>query len=110
MNMHGLRTARDLDFIIDPTLFAELEKQGWKRGRQGSASYALENGDAEVWADWSTDGSGQPDYAALLPYTEVRDGVRMVTLDYLVQRKLERNTEKDRVDVEAITKYMEAAK
>lgn len=103
---HGIREARDIDVIVTAELFAMLEKDdNWVRGRQGSASYALERGDAEVWKDWSTDGTGRPKYEDLLPDTELIEGIRFVTLEYLERRKSERGTEKDMDDIRKIHEY-----
>jgi hypothetical protein len=103
---HGIRSARDVDLIVPESLFAELEQNiSWKRGTQGSASYALEKGDAEVWTDWSTDGTGHPAYNELLPDTELIHGVRFITLEYLEKRKTERGTPKDVEDIRKIHEY-----
>lgn len=107
LELHGIREARDIDLVVDTATFAQLERDGWKHGGQGSSSYCLEKGQAEVWADWSTDGSGHPDYHDLLEVSEPFDGVRAVKLDYLKKRKLERGTEKDLRDIEAIEKHKE---
>ena len=103
---HGIRDARDIDLVVTAELFDILAKDDtWKRGREGSASHALERGDTEVWTDWSTDGSGHPTYEDLLPDTEIIDGVRFVTLEYLEKRKVERSDEKDKEDIRSIHEY-----
>lgn len=103
---HGIREARDVDLVVTAELFAMLEKDAsWKHGLQGGSSYALQKGDTEVWKDWSTDRSGHPTYHDLLPYTEVIDGIRFVTLEYLSKRKAERGDEKDLEDIRKIHDY-----
>jgi len=105
---HEIRQARDVDLVVPKSLFAKLEQDAmWKRGFQGSASYALEKGDVEVWTDWSTDGTGHPTYEDLLKVSELIDGIRFITLEYLEKRKLERGTEKDLLDVRKIHEYKE---
>lgn len=106
---YGIRDARDIDVVVEPEVFAELENEGvWHVGFQGSSSYALQKDDIEVWADWSTDGSGHPTYADLLPMTIEIEGVRFVTLDYVEQRKRERGSEKDIEDIRRIHEYRAA--
>ena len=103
---HGIREARDVDLVVTRAVFAALEDNiSWKRGRQGSASYALVKGDIEVWTDWSTDGTGHPTYDDLLSDTEIIDGVRFVTLEYLRTRKMERSSDKDIDDIRKIDEY-----
>lgn len=101
-----IREARDIDLVVAHSVFTALEEDpSWKRGLQGSSSYALEKDDIEVWTDWSTDGTGHPTYEDLLPDTEYIDGVRFVTLDYLQRRKLERGSDKDFDDIRKIDEY-----
>ena len=106
MALKGLRAARDIDVVVTDALFQQLAAAGWKRGKQGSSSYALIRGDVEVWMDWSVDGTGRPTFEDLLPNTQLEAGIRFVTLVYLRQRKLERGTEKDKQDVELIDDYL----
>lgn len=104
--VRGIREARDVDLVVPDPVFQMLERDlSWKRGLQGSASYALEKGDIEVWTDWSTDGTGRPTYEDLLPDTEVIDGVRFVTLEYIKARKIERGSDKDLEDIRKIDEY-----
>lgn len=103
---HNIREARDIDLVVDSSLFAELEANGdWQQGRQGGASYALEKGDIEVWKDWSVDNSGYPDYSDLLEVSEAIEGIRFVTLEYLAARKRERGELKDQEDIRRIDEY-----
>lgn len=110
LELHGLRQANDVDLVVSEDVFWELEKSGWKQGTTGSSSYSLEKDGAEVWMDWSTDGTGHPNYDDLLLFSEMVHGIRVVTLDYLKQRKLERGLEKDLRDVETIENYQKGTK
>lgn len=104
--VHGIRRARDIDLVVTKPVFAVLERDNtWKRGFQGSSSYALEKGNIEVWTDWSTDGTGHPTYEDLLLDSELIDGVRFVTLEYVRARKLERGSDKDLEDIRKIDEY-----
>lgn len=106
--IHGIREARDVDLVVPPDVFVELEKSGeWHKGFIGSSSYALERGSAEIWVDWSTDGTGHPTYEDLLSDSEIIDGVRFVTLEYLEKCKAERGSEKDMEDIRKIHEYRE---
>lgn len=110
LELHGLRQANDVDLVVSEDVFLELEKSGWKQGTTGSSSYSLEKDEAEAWLDWSTDGTGRPNYDDLLLFSEMVHGIRAVTLDYLKQRKLERGLEKDLRDVETIENYQKGTK
>lgn len=107
MDLHGLRMARDIDLVVDADLFESLESsKEWRRGKDGSSSYSLENDDIEIWTDWSTDGTGSPDYGELLKSSEVIDGIRTVTLDFLKMKKRESGRRKDIEDIKEIDKII----
>lgn len=107
LDMRGIRHARDVDLVVTPTIFKQLEQTGdWSVGARKSHTYSLVNRDREVWMDWSTDGTGHPNYNDLLASTELIDGIRVVTLDYLMVRKAERGTQKDLADISLIKQYL----
>lgn len=104
--LHGLREAGDIDLIVTRQLFDKVENDtSWKLGKQGSPSHALVKGEAEIWPDWSVDGSGHPNYEDLMVVSEVINGIRVVSLDYLVVRKRERGLAKDLEDINLIERY-----
>lgn len=108
--LHDIRDARDIDLVVTSDVYDMLLEWGWDKGKQGSSSVALERDDFEIWTDWSTDGSGHPDYKDLTAHTEIIEGIRCVTLDYLLSRKQERNSEKDKRDIGLILAYQQERK
>lgn len=111
MEIHNIRTAKDIDIVVDDYLYKELKKRGWKRKwnfKRVFTCKALKQGSNEaftnlLWKDY------QIKTADLIKNAELVEGIPFMSLkDYLFYKKhLPR--EKDKRDVELIEKYLNSS-
>ena len=97
----GIRESDDVDIIVSPKLFAELEQQaGWEHyTRQGQT--LIRRGMLDIGTAW-----GEYDVATVRPFTTVIDGLRYVSLANLRQWKQHNARPKDLQDVTLIDTYL----
>lgn len=111
MEAHGIRQARDIDVVVDPELFEDLEQQGWvpyspKPAFMGETWGRLEKDDVQVNSELSWNGELFAETRDLIDNAEMIEGFPFSPLEILAMWKRARGREKDLRDVELITSYL----
>lgn len=103
----GMRRSSDVDLVVSSSVFADMASdERWQACKSGEETY-FRSGEIEAWSDWY-DETGWLGYDQLLGSTEVHDGVRFMSLDFMERWKRWKGREKDMNDLELIRKYREA--
>lgn len=99
--VRGLKEPGDLDIIVTKKLWNEL-KDKYELVKKKDYEYLTING-IDIFYDWT-----HPDYDLdkLIKESEIIQGIRFVKLETVLAWKKKRNNEKDKKDVELITKYL----
>jgi len=106
LDAHGIRQADDIDLAVSAGLFESFEgSEDWRPHRSGWGELYYRQGDCEAWAGWTEPGSDKPLYDDLLPYTQLIDGVRYMTLEYVRNWKEKKGRDKDLRDIKLIDEY-----
>lgn len=105
MALAGIRESSDIDMLVTPELFADLEKQGWKKLHKAPGDEPLVSGDFEVHARWDFS-SHQPSLSQLLATATVVDGVPFTALEEVKKWKQSSGRPKDLVDIGLIDSYL----
>jgi hypothetical protein len=111
MEAHGIRPARDIDVVVDPELFDDLEQQGWvpyspKPDFMGETWGRLEKDDVQVNSEISWRGELFAETRDLIDNAEMIEDFPFAPLEILAMWKRARAREKDLRDVELITNYL----
>lgn len=95
---NGLREANDIDLVVTSELFEKLLKSGdYEHGKTEDGPW-LRKDDVEIWLNWLPGN----DFVFLMDDSVIVDGVRFVSPKFLIERKLERGTDKDLNDVQLL--------
>jgi hypothetical protein len=102
----GIRKAEDIDLLVSPELFAELEqKRGWARNEKYHTT--LENSDRGAGAKQTLDFMKENyTLAELLPKAYVWEGIPIMSLETLREAKVQLGREKDFRDIQLIEAYL----
>jgi len=109
----GIRKSNDIDVTVTAETYIHLSKEASFHEKQHHGHPVLVAGDLEVGTNWIVLGKNQT-LDDLVKHSLILDGVRYVTLDFLLAVKrswLEEDDEvrpKDRVDVQLIENYLTA--
>lgn len=105
LELLGVRKAGDIDLLVSPALFKELEeKRGWVRNAQYPTT--LDTPDHSAGAKQSLDFMKENyTLADLLPNAYIRDGIAFMSLEQLREAKIQLGREKDVHDLQLIDKY-----
>ena len=95
---HGIRDVDDLDIIVKPELWQELEKKYPKLNEK-----EIKIGNIEIFNSWKP---WFDDVNKLIDDSEIIDGYRFVKLKYVLGWKRTFGREKDQKDVKKIEDYM----
>lgn len=96
----NIRTASDIDIVVSLQLFARLKDiDGFQLIVDERGEHFVKD-DVEVWQDWPP-----KSYAELAQTSQNIDGISFVATDFLIQKKLERGTDKDIEDVASLKEY-----
>lgn len=111
MEAHGIRKARDIDLVVSPELFEDLEQQGWrpylpKPSFMGETWGRLEKDDIQVNSEISWAGVRFAETQELIDNAEIIQDFPFAPLEVLAAWKKARGREKDIRDVELITRYL----
>jgi hypothetical protein len=102
LDAYGLRGANDIDLVVTPALFSQLEALGtYEKGSRGAEQYLI-NDDVDIWQSW---GEGN-DFAKLHSSGVMVDGIMFVNPQFLIEQKRERGTEKDLRDIALLEGYL----
>lgn len=101
-----IRQADDIDLIVTPDVFAELEASGeWTRKDFDDGTYYLLNGIYELGMDWDSVDI-QPNLDDLKADQIVIEGVPFVSAQRLMSWKRKKGTKKHLKDVKLIEAYL----
>ena len=106
MEILGIRKAQDIDILVSPELFYELEHvRGWKRNEKYPTT--IDNSDHTVGAKQSLEFMKE-NYTLIeaLPRATVIEGISFMSLEMLLDAKKQLGREKDLKDIELITEYL----
>lgn len=102
LDAYGLREANDIDLVVTAALFGELEASGaYEKGMKGDEAYLVGDG-IDIWQSW---GQGN-DFTQLRSSGVTIEGIVFVNPQFLIERKLERGTEKDKHDIALLEGYL----
>lgn len=102
LDAYGLREANDIDLVVTPALFSQLEASGmYEKGARGTEQYLI-NDDVDIWQSW---GEGN-DFAKLHSGGVTVDGIMFVDPQFLIEQKRERGTDKDMRDIALLEGYL----
>ena len=110
LEMLGIREAQDIDILVSPELFKNLEeKDGWKRHPKYQT--CIEHPEGIAGAKYSLDFM-KKDYTLIevLPKAIMIEGIPFMNLDILIEAKTELAREKDLKDIELINIYLSTKK
>ncbi len=100
----GIRESRDLDIVVDQSVFEELIKRGFKQKMKDDDPY-LEKGEIEVWLTFNN-----LDFTVLMESSVQIDGYYFANLEFITEWKQHRGLEKDKRDLVLIEKFKAALK
>ena len=105
MAIRGLRDTEDVDLVVTPPLFAELERSGWRRKQRPGGKPGLLRGPFEAYLDVNTQ-SFQRSTAWLLERAEFVEGIPLVDLGTLAGFKASYGRPKDLADLELLKTHL----
>lgn len=105
MAIRGLRQTEDVDLVVTPSLFAELEKSGWRRKQRPSGKPGLLHGPFEAYLDVNTR-AFQRSTSWLLEHAEFVEGIPLVDLGTLAGFKASYGRSKDLADLELLKTHL----
>ncbi|MBW3004516.1 hypothetical protein KY310_01675 [Candidatus Woesearchaeota archaeon] len=96
--IRGLRENEDIDILVKPELWEKLAKE-----HKLVRDCLIEIGNISIlkhWEPWLTNRD------ELIDTADVIAGIRFVKLEYVLEWKKKRNSEKDQKDIELIEEYL----
>lgn len=117
MEAHGIRPARDVDIVVNTTLFDDLQEQGWPpyiikpccAGKEGTRR-RLEKGDVQINSELSWEGVLFAETDDLIARASYINGMPFAPLNILAAWKRARGREKDLADNKLIQAYLDSGK
>jgi hypothetical protein len=109
LDIVGIRKAQDIDILVSPALFIELEKSGWKRSKRYPTTLEDPQGisGAKQTLDFMKENYSLEQALPLAIYIE---GVPFMSLEMLVNAKTQLGREKDLIDIKLIKEYLKNQK
>jgi len=109
LDVLGIRKAQDIDILVSPALFIELEKNGWKRSKRYPTTLEDPQGisGAKQTLDFMKENYSLEQALPLAIYIE---GVPFMSLEMLVNAKTQLGREKDLIDIKLIKEYLKNQK
>ncbi|HRH33003.1 MAG TPA: hypothetical protein PK720_02600 [bacterium] len=109
LDIVGIRKAQDIDILVSPALFIELEKSGWKRDTRDPTTLEDPKGlsEAKQTLDFMKENYS---LAEALPLAIYIEGVPFMSLEMLVNAKTQLGREKDLIDIKLIKEYLKNQK
>lgn len=104
----GIRQPKDIDFIVDPKLYARLKRQGWDERTLDDGRTVLNRGVMDAAVEWVD--SGKRIFLSDIQKTvQAVDGVSFASLEFMRGWKSRARRPKDLADLELIDRYRRAA-
>lgn len=107
--MVGICEAGDIDMLVSPALFADLQQRGWKEISKGEGDKPVTSGVFEAHPNWLFSPYA-PTLEHLLATADTIDGIAFANLDEVRKWKEASGRPKDFVDIELIDDYLKANK
>lgn len=106
LELLGIRRAGDIDLLVSPALFEELESErGWVRNPQYPTT--LDTPDHSAGAKQSLDFMKENyTLADMLPHAHTQEGIAFMSLEQLREAKIQLGREKDKKDLQLIEEYL----
>jgi hypothetical protein len=101
----GIREANDIDMLISPALYAQLEKAGWQQLDKGEDDKPLTHDVFEVHENWNFS-TYAPTLDDLKADANIVDGVPFASLAHVRKWKDAWGRPKDMEDVRMIDEYL----
>lgn len=106
MEARGLRKRGDIDIVATPSLYEKLKEQGWKEKDTIEGRRKLVWDDVEVYREFWC-GEYRPQTEELILDAEIIGGIPFLSLENLLVFKRVLGREKDLVDVDLISEYLQ---
>lgn len=109
MTALGIRQSADVDLLVTPEVFAELQKRGWKTEVveiEGRPREKVSTGDVEAFKDFWYGGVTR-NVNDLIQTAQHIEGVPFMLLKDLIHFKRSIGREKDLKDIQLIEEYMQ---
>ncbi len=98
-----LRPADDIDLVVSPTLYADLQAMGnYQESVRHDEAY-LSADKLEIWQTWGP----QYDYRMIKSSSIEIDGVSFINPDLLIAKKRAIGRDKDLVDIKLLEQYQD---
>ena len=109
LDVLGIRRSNDIDLVVDEALYDKLRGlPGYVEDSSLDEERLLyRGGEAELWKSWPTM-YGRWRIGDFMSGSEIINGVRFITLDFLRQWKVWHDQPKDRQDIALIDAYLGA--
>lgn len=101
----GLRQANDIDLLVSPTMYAQLESAGWKRINKGPNDTPLTHDVFEAHASWAFS-TYCPTLEHLLASATIVDVVPFASLEEVKKWKAASVNPKNMADIELINQHL----
>lgn len=98
MAVRDIRETDDIDLVVTPSLFAALERSGWRRKQRPNGKPGLRQGRLEAYLDVNTE-AFQRSTPWLIEHAEMVSGVPLVDLGTLAGFKASYGRPKDLADL-----------
>jgi hypothetical protein len=105
----GIREAQDIDILVSPKLFNQLEKEGWQRHHKYPTTLKHPEGfsGAKQTLDFMKENYSLEEALPLATYIEQ---VPFMSLEMLINAKIQLGRDKDFRDIKLIKDYLEKQK
>lgn len=103
-----IRDTDDIDLVVTPSLFDQLNRAGWVLKVRPNGKPGLHRGRVEAYLDVNC-GDCERSTSWLLSNSETLEGVRFVDLETLAAFKASYGREKDRRDLDLIANRLSAS-
>lgn len=104
MDVLGIRKAEDIDILVSPRLYNELENKGWKKHEKYNI---LQDKDkicgAKVTLDFMKENYSLEE---IMPFAVIIDDIPFMSLEMLADAKRQMGREKDLRDIKLIEEYL----
>jgi hypothetical protein len=109
LDVLGIRKAQDVDILVSPKLFKQLEKDGWKRHHKYTTTLEHPKG---ISGAKQTLNFMKENYSleGALPLATYIEGIPFMSLEMLVNAKTQLGREKDLKDIRLIKNYLKQQK
>lgn len=101
MELFGIRDTNDVDLVVSQEVYDDLQQKGWKEFVHDDGKRLLTKHGYRIMLQWM----GR-DLGALQANATVKDGIVLMSLDDLIECKVQLGRKKDLQDVAALRSYI----